>query len=172
MIKIYLDIVKISYQSHTPHLQEPDAEYLQKIAILSDNEFSKFYGKEPLNHWKHISKTEGTCTFNEAVRDIRKLRELHKQMDEAVLEAYGWHIDTDKWGPAIDLAHDFYEVDYLPENDRIRFTISPEARKEVLKRPPPQPRNPHPGSRRRPPQKKENKINQKESEEEREQKPI
>ena len=28
----------------------------------------------------------------------------------------------------------FYEVDYLPENDRIRYTISPEARKEVLKR--------------------------------------
>jgi len=27
-----------------------------------------------------------------------------------------------------------YEVDYLPENDRIRYTISPDARKEVLKR--------------------------------------
>jgi hypothetical protein len=25
-------------------------------------------------------------------------------------------------------------VDYLPENDRVRYTISPEARKEVLKR--------------------------------------
>lgn len=34
----------------------------------------------------------------------------------------------------IDLAHDFYEVDYLPENDRVRYTISPEARKEILKR--------------------------------------
>lgn len=34
----------------------------------------------------------------------------------------------------INLAHDFYEVDYLPENDRIRFTISPDARREVLKR--------------------------------------
>ena len=30
--------------------------------------------------------------------------------------------------------HNFYEVDYLPENDRIRFTIHPEARKEILKR--------------------------------------
>jgi hypothetical protein len=29
----------------------------------------------------------------------------------------------------------FYEVDYLPENDRVRYTISPDARKEVLKRP-------------------------------------
>ena len=32
------------------------------------------------------------------------------------------------------MLHDFYEVDYLPENDRVRFTIHPDARKEVLKR--------------------------------------
>jgi len=35
---------------------------------------------------------------------------------------------------AYRLAHDFYEVDYLPENDRVRYTISPDAGKEVLKR--------------------------------------
>jgi hypothetical protein len=55
-------------------------------------------------------------------------------LDEAVLEAYGWHQDDPKWGKAIELRHDFYEVDYLPENDRVRYTIHPEARKEVLKR--------------------------------------
>ena len=54
------------------------------------------------------------------------LRELNKQIDETVLRAYGWE--------DIDLAHDFYEVDYMPENDRVRYTISPDARKEVLKR--------------------------------------
>ncbi|MBK7438359.1 MAG: hypothetical protein IPI77_16550 [Saprospiraceae bacterium] len=48
------------------------------------------------------------------------------QMDEAVLDAYGWN--------DIALKLDFYEVDYLPENDRVRFTIHPDARKEVLKR--------------------------------------
>ena len=47
-------------------------------------------------------------------------------MDETVLKAYGWE--------DINLAHDFYAVDYLPENDRVRYTISPDARKEVLKR--------------------------------------
>ena len=47
-------------------------------------------------------------------------------MDKAVLKAYGWE--------DIDLCHDFYEVDYLPENDRVRYTILPDARKEVLKR--------------------------------------
>ena len=34
----------------------------------------------------------------------------------------------------IALANDFYKVDYLPENDRVRYTISTDARKEVLKR--------------------------------------
>ncbi|MBA4406988.1 hypothetical protein C0389_06915, partial [bacterium] len=54
-----------------------------------------------------------------------------QQMDEAVLKAYGWGIGS---AQPINLAHDFYEVDYLPENDRVRYTISSEARKEVLKR--------------------------------------
>lgn len=75
---------------------------------------------------KHLEKTEGTIPFDEAIQGILKLRTLHVQMDEAVLEAYGWS--------DIQLRHDFYEVDYLPENDRIRLTIHPDARKEVLKR--------------------------------------
>ncbi|SFB59792.1 Eco57I restriction-modification methylase domain-containing protein [Algoriphagus aquimarinus] len=62
----------------------------------------------------------------DAFQDIIRLRELHNVMDQAVLEAYGW---TD-----IQLRHDFYEVDYLPENDRVRYTIHPDARKEILKR--------------------------------------
>jgi hypothetical protein len=32
------------------------------------------------------------------------------------------------------LRHDFYEVEYLPENDRVRYTVHPDARKELLKR--------------------------------------
>ncbi len=54
------------------------------------------------------------------------MRRLHAEMDNAVLEAYGWS--------DIELKHDFYEVDYLPENDRVRFTIHPDARREILKR--------------------------------------
>ncbi len=71
-------------------------------------------------------KTANTIAFDEAIQGILKLRELHVQMDEAVLDAYGWN--------DIELKHDFYEVDYLPENDRVRFTIHSDARKEVLKR--------------------------------------
>jgi len=57
---------------------------------------------------------------------IEELRDLHRQIDEAVAEAYGW---TD-----LNLEHDLHEVDYLPENDRTRFTISEKARIEVLRR--------------------------------------
>lgn len=97
---------------------------------------------------KHLEKAANTISFNEAIQGIRKLRELHVQMDEAVLTAYGWNNDEssitnydENTNPVIrnsklkiDLRHDFYEVDYLPENDRVRFTIHPDARKEVLKR--------------------------------------
>jgi hypothetical protein len=75
---------------------------------------------------KHLEKTANSISFNEATKGILKLRELHVQMDKAVLDSYGWN--------DIQLRHDFYEVDYLPENDRVRFTIHPDARKEVLKR--------------------------------------
>jgi hypothetical protein len=37
-------------------------------------------------------------------------------------------------GHDLPLEHAFYEVETLPENDRVRYTISPAARKELLKR--------------------------------------
>ena len=58
--------------------------------------------------------------------DFVCLRELHQAIDEAVKEAYGWD--------DIDLAHDFYEVPYLPANDRVRYTIAEKARLEILRR--------------------------------------
>lgn len=73
---------------------------------------------------KHSKQPREVC--EKAQQDILKLRELHVQMDQAVLEAYGWQ--------DIQLSHNFYEVDYLPENDRVRYTIHPKARKEILKR--------------------------------------
>jgi hypothetical protein len=57
---------------------------------------------------------------------ILELRRLHRELDLAIRDAYGW--------TNLDLGHDFHEVETLPENDRIRYTISPAARKEVLKR--------------------------------------
>ena len=55
---------------------------------------------------------------------IESLRALQREMDAAVARAYGWD--------DLDLNHGFHEVPYLPENDRVRFTISETARVEVL----------------------------------------
>jgi hypothetical protein len=65
-------------------------------------------------------------TPDAALAGILELRRLHVELDTAVRDAYGWH--------NLRLEHDFYEVETLPENDRVRFTISPAARKELLKR--------------------------------------
>ncbi|MCX5649798.1 MAG: N-6 DNA methylase [Planctomycetota bacterium] len=72
-------------------------------------------------------------TYDEALAGILELRRLHVDLDNAVLAAYGWHTQGED-GPPVTLAHDFYEVETLPENDRTRYTISPAARKELLAR--------------------------------------
>jgi len=51
-----------------------------------------------------------------------RLRELHAEMDRAIARCYGWE--------DLDLGHGFYEN----ERGKTRFTISPEARREVLRR--------------------------------------
>lgn len=57
---------------------------------------------------------------------ISRLRDLQREMDVAVARAYGWD--------DLNLEHGFHEVPYLPENDRVRFTISETARIVVLRR--------------------------------------
>jgi hypothetical protein len=54
--------------------------------------------------------------------DIARLRELHAAMDRAILACYGW---TD-----FDPGHGFHQN----ERGQMRFTISPTARREVLRR--------------------------------------
>lgn len=66
------------------------------------------------------------ATANRAKEQLEELRKLHAEMDEAVKAAYGWD--------DIALEHGYHEVDFLPENDRTRYTISPIARKEILRR--------------------------------------
>ncbi|MBN2280816.1 MAG: restriction endonuclease [Candidatus Marinimicrobia bacterium] len=132
MQKIQLGLTKTYNAFHAQEIQ-PGITASQ-LSDMQQKDIEKQLGKEVWYLWNHLQKTDGTCSIEEAIADIVTLRRLHKEMDEAVLEAYGWHTNSDKWGPAIDLAHDFYEVDYLPENDRVRYTISPTARKEVLKR--------------------------------------
>ncbi|SUJ07341.1 Uncharacterised protein [Sphingobacterium spiritivorum] len=60
------------------------------------------------------------------MNDIIQLRELYKLIDSEIIKLYQWN--------DIDLKHSFYELDHLPEKDRVRFTIHPTAKKEILKR--------------------------------------
>jgi len=54
--------------------------------------------------------------------DIIRLRELHIDMDQAILSCYGWD--------DMNLDHNFYKND----RGQIRFTVSPKARRELLRR--------------------------------------
>ena len=87
-------------------------------------------GKHYYEHRQSIMLTrqEGlTKTYNrfhdphETAEDIVRLRELHKEMDEAVAQAYGWD--------DLVLEHGFHET-----KQGLRYTISEEARREVLGR--------------------------------------
>ena len=69
------------------------------------------------------------CSEDEASRArkaIEELRDLHVLIDEAVRDSYGWG--------DVPLEHGFHELEFLPENDRVRYTVALAARKEILKR--------------------------------------
>ena len=75
-----------------------------------------------------LTRQEGlTKTYNrlhdprETAGDIMQLRELHKEMDEAVAHAYGWD--------DLALDHGFHET-----KQGLRYSINEEARREVLGR--------------------------------------
>lgn len=54
--------------------------------------------------------------------DIARLRELHAEMDRTILACYGWE--------DLDAGHGFH----INERGQTRYTISPAARREVLRR--------------------------------------
>jgi hypothetical protein len=54
--------------------------------------------------------------------DIARLRELHAEMDRAILSCYGWS--------DIDAGHGFHQN----ERGQTRFTVSRDARREILRR--------------------------------------
>lgn len=75
----------------------------------------------------------GMTKFYNAFHDLNfnneqmsECRLLQARLNDLVVASYGWE--------DLDLNHGFHEVPYLPENDRVRFTISETARVEVLRR--------------------------------------
>lgn len=112
---------------HSQPLRPATAEEL----ALPDAGFEKLLGKEAKALRRHLQNPKAPADvevwpFNRVVEGVLRLRQLHMELDNAVRDAYGWQ--------DLNLEHAFYDVDTLPENDRTRYTISPAARKEVLKR--------------------------------------
>jgi len=113
--RLQLGLTKLYNLFHNPYFTVPQ-DLQEKTESGQEVEFLK----------KHLKNTSSPYSYSEILIDIIKLRELQKQIDKTVLKCFEWQ--------DIDLNHDFYEVDSLPDNDRMRFTIHPDARKEVLKR--------------------------------------
>jgi methylase of polypeptide subunit release factors len=126
MLRLWLGLTDIYNLFHAPDLDARLDKLFQKRAKTGDWHRAE---NVPPEH----RTTAGSLTLEEARDAIHHLRDLHRQLDQAVLTAYAWH-QPGPDGPAIHLGHDFHEVETLPENDRTRYTITPQARKDLLTR--------------------------------------
>ena len=105
-------------------------EIMTKIQLGLTKVYNLFHDRSLNNNtniWlkKYLQKYNG-ISYPEIKDSINKLRYLQSCLDNLLLLAYGWS--------DIKLMHDFYDLEFLSGNDNIRFTIHPDARKEILKR--------------------------------------
>jgi hypothetical protein len=99
------------------------AESVRDEAERLGNAYHEHRRQVTLSRQLGLTKTynlfhNSTCTDD----DIARLRELHTVMDQAIFACYGW--------ADLDPGHDFH----ANERGQMRFTISPTARREVLRR--------------------------------------
>ncbi len=126
MLRLWLGLTDIYNLFHAPDLERRlEALFKKRVA----NGEWRTAEKVPAEH----RQTAGSLSLDQASAGIQQLRALHVELDQAVLAAYGWD-RAGPDGPAIDLGHGFHEVETLPEHDRTRHTVSPAARKELLRR--------------------------------------
>ena len=124
MLSLWLGLTDVYNLFHSSELEEDLKKHFASLAK-----------KDP--EGRNIPHEHGpralAFKYEQALAGVLELRKLHVQLDNAVLGAYGWNQESMD-GPALDLQHNFYDVETLAENDRNRFTISPAARKELLAR--------------------------------------
>jgi hypothetical protein len=144
MLRLWLGLTDIYNLFHAPDLEARLATLHAKRTKSAD-----WRNEVPAEH----RPLAGSLTLEEAIAGIERLRALHVELDYTVLEAYGWAAPN--WRETlllpvsssstshsalltdhspIHLAHDFQQVETLPENDRTRYTITPQARKDLLTR--------------------------------------
>jgi hypothetical protein len=120
----------------------PVSPYLQRLDALGENldssrsetmrhinigltKLYNLYHKQGLTKDAIIKESKcGAADAEWALEQIIRLRDMQREIDEAVRDSYGW---TD-----MPLRHGFYELEFLPENDRIRYTVCDSARRQIL----------------------------------------
>ncbi len=100
----------------------PDWEHNQNLEAIG-KEYYEFRAALMIKNNEGLTKTYNRFHApDETSAEIKRLRDLHAQMDRAVLDAYGWN----DIGP---------EYDFRPQLDEsIRYTWGEETRDEVLAR--------------------------------------
>jgi hypothetical protein len=99
---------------------------ITQIAAVAE----RFY--ELRNQLKGLLKVGLTSLYNkihsksENSESINQLRKSICELDQVVLESYGWG--------DIELHHAFHEVSYLPKGQNIRYSISESARRNIIYR--------------------------------------
>lgn len=121
MQKLQLGLTKTYNLFHSKEIKYIDQNSLN----IEESQFDKKYDKIAFQLRKYIESGK-SFNYEEILEMIEELRYLVVDIDKALLDLYDWS--------DIELRHSFYEMEYLPEHDRTRFTIHPDARKEILSR--------------------------------------
>lgn len=102
-----------------PRPQNTDA--LAAIGKTLDEERREIMMRRQLGLTKLYNLVNDPDISDSSDADVARLREIHRQLDETVMAAYGWS--------DVRLNHGFYEYRKM-----IRWTVCPEARIEILDR--------------------------------------
>lgn len=102
-----------------PRPQNTDA--LAAIGKTLDEERREIMMRRQLGLTKLYNLVNDTDVSDSSDADVARLREIHRQLDETVMVAYGWS--------DVPLDHGFYEYRKMT-----RWTVCPEARIEILDR--------------------------------------
>lgn len=102
-----------------PRPQNTDA--LAAIGKTLDEERREIMMRRQLGLTKLYNLVNDTDVSDSSDADVARLREIHRQLDETMMVAYGWS--------DVPLDHGFYEYRKMT-----RWTVCPEARIEILDR--------------------------------------
>ena len=104
-----------------PHLTEESERALEVIGRTLDEERREIMLRRELGLTRLYNRVNDPALADSADPDVARLRVIHRELDEAVMAAYGWD--------DVPLDHGFHTYRKMT-----RWTISPAARVEVLDR--------------------------------------